>query len=62
MSQEELQRIKVIENTVAGRISLKEAAEYLNLSERQVKRLKQAHDAEEVNWVYHPKNGSRSSA
>jgi len=57
LSQEELQRIKVIENTVAGRISLKEAAEYLNLSERQVKRLKQAHDAEDVNWVYHGNRG-----
>ena len=57
MSQEELQRIKVIENTVAGRISLKEATEYLNLSERQVKRLKQAHDAEDVNWVDHGNRG-----
>ena len=46
LSQEELQRIKVIENTVAGRITVKEAAEYLQLSERQIKRLKQAHDEE----------------
>ena len=57
MSQEELQRIKVIENTVAGRITVREAAEYLNLSERQIKRLKQTHDAEDVNWVYHGNRG-----
>ena len=57
MSQEELQRIKVIENTVAGRITVKEAAEYLRLSERQIKRLRQAHDEEEVGWVYHGNRG-----
>lgn len=59
MSQEELQRIKVIDNTVCGKISVKEAAEYLNLSERQVKRLKKRHDAEDMQWVYH---GNRSRA
>jgi len=33
-----MQRIKVIENAVAGKITVREAAENLNLSERQVKR------------------------
>ena len=40
MSQEQLQRIKVIENAVEGWISVAEAAELLGLSTRQVKRLK----------------------
>ena len=37
MSQEELQRIKVIDNAVTGRISVREASEYINVSERQIK-------------------------
>ena len=61
MSQEELQRIKVIENAVAGRITVREAAEYLRLSERQIKRLKQAHEAEDVTWVHHGNRGRTSA-
>jgi transposase len=57
MSQEQLQRIKVIENAVAGRITVREAAEYLNLSERQVQRLKGMHSAEDASWVYHGNQG-----
>ena len=57
MSQTELQRIKVIENAVAGRITVREAAEHLRLSERQVKRLKGAHDESAENWVYHGNRG-----
>ena len=57
MSQDQLQRIKVIENAVAGRITVSEAAEYLNLSERQVQRLKSVHNAEDASWVYHGNQG-----
>jgi transposase len=57
LSQEQVQRIKVIENAVAGRITIREAAEYLNLSERQVKRLKRAHDEADASWVQHGNRG-----
>ena len=57
MSQEQLQRIKVIENAVEGRISVAEAGELLGLSLRQVKRLKQRYQAREADWVYHGNRG-----
>jgi transposase len=53
LSQKELQRIKVVENAVEGRISVAEAAELLQLSERHVKRLKRAYDAADAGWVHH---------
>lgn len=53
MSQKELQRAKVVENAVEGRLSVCEAAELLQLSERQVKRLKGRYDAENAAWVHH---------
>ncbi|HXM20494.1 MAG TPA: helix-turn-helix domain-containing protein [Terriglobales bacterium] len=40
MSQKEWQRVKVIENAVEGRLRVGEAARLLQLSERQVQRLK----------------------
>jgi transposase len=40
VSQKEFQRVKVIENAVIGRLSVSEAARLLQLSERQVRRLK----------------------
>jgi transposase len=57
LSQEQVQRIKVIENAVSGRITVGEAAEYLNLSERQVKRLKRSHDEADADWVQHGNQG-----
>jgi hypothetical protein len=57
LSQEQVQRIKVIENAVAGRITVREAAEYLILSERQVKRLKRTHDEADPCWVHHGNQG-----
>ena len=57
MSQRELQRIKVIENAVGGVVSVTEAAELLQLSERQVKRLKRRHTAESSEWVRHLNRG-----
>jgi transposase len=53
LSQEQLQRIKVMENVVEGRIGIREAAELLGLSRRQVKRLKKRYRRESVDWVYH---------
>jgi len=53
LSQKQLQRIVVIENAVAGRVSVGEAAEALGRSARQVKRLKQIFDCSEPSWVLH---------
>jgi hypothetical protein len=38
MSQKEFQRVKVIENTAGGRLSVREASRLLQLSARQVQR------------------------
>ena len=59
MSQRELQRVKVIENAVAGRFTVAEAARLLSLSERQVKRLKRRCVPGEVDWVKHGNRGKR---
>jgi transposase len=59
LSQKQLQRIKVVENAVEGRLTVAEAAEMLQLSERQVKRLKRSCRAEDAEWVYH---GNRDRA
>ncbi len=40
LSQKELQRMRVIEKAVDGRLSVREAARLLQRSERQVQRLK----------------------
>jgi transposase len=61
LSQKQLQRIVVIENAGAGRVSVAEAAEALGRSERQVKRLKQVFDCSEPRWVLHG-NQSRAPA
>lgn len=53
MSQKQLQRIVVIENAVAGRLSVAQAAEALHCSPRQVKRLKQRFDPRDATWVLH---------
>ena len=59
MSQKQLQRIKAMENVAQARLTIREAAELLALSQRQVKRLKQRFDAEDVGWVYHGNRGQR---
>jgi transposase len=59
LSQRQLQRIKVIENAVHGRITVAEGAELLQLSERQVKRLKKRHDENRAEWVQHGNVGRR---
>jgi transposase len=57
LSQKELQRIKVVENAVEGRLSVSEAAELLQLSSRQVKRLKAKFDTDDAGWVHHGNQG-----
>ena len=57
MSQSELQRVKVIENAVEGRITVEEASRLLKLSVRQVKRLKGRYRVDEVEWVKHGNRG-----
>src|ERR1700674_4936952 len=57
MSQKEFQRVKVIENAVGGRLSVGEAAGLLQLSERQVQRLKRRYRPDSVAWVHHGNRG-----
>jgi hypothetical protein len=57
LSQRELQRVKVIENAVAGHITVAEAARLLSLSARQVKRLKQRCVPGAVDWARHGNRG-----
>lgn len=60
MTQQELQRVKVIENAVMGRLSVAEAAGVLDLSERQAQRWKARYRAETVDWVRHGNRGRAS--
>jgi transposase len=57
LSQRELQRVKVIENAVLGRITVAEASALLQLGSRQVKRLKASYQADSVDWVRHGNRG-----
>jgi len=50
MSQKEFQRVKVIENAADGRLSVCEASRLLQLSERQVQRLKRRYQPDSVGW------------
>jgi len=57
MSQKEFQRVKVIENAAGGRLSVREASRLLQLSERQVQRLKRRDRPDSVGWVQHSNRG-----
>jgi transposase len=57
MSQKEFQRVKVIENAADGRLSVCEASRLLQLSERQVQRLKRRYRPDSVGWVQHGNRG-----
>src|SRR5271157_4697075 len=56
MSQKEFQRVKVIENAAGGRLSVREASRLLQLSERQVQRLKRRYQPD-FGWVQHGNRG-----
>ena len=53
LSQKELQRMRVIEKAVDGRLSVREAACLLQRSERQVQRLKRRFQPHSAAWVKH---------
>lgn len=57
LSQRELQKVKVIENAVQGRITVQEASGLLQLSRRQVQRLKARYVPDEAGWVRHGNRG-----
>src|SRR6266542_368156 len=57
MSQKEFQRVKVIENAAGGRLSVREASRLLQLSERQMQRLKRRYRPDSVGWVQHGNRG-----
>ena len=57
MSQKEFQRVKVIENAAGGRLSVREASRLLQLSGRQVQRLKRRYQPDSVDWVQHGNRG-----
>jgi transposase len=57
MSQKEFQRVRVIENAAGGRLSVREASCLLQLSERQVQRLKRRYRPDSVGWVQHGNRG-----
>ena len=57
MSQKEFQRVKVLENAAGGRLSVREAARLLQLSERQVQRLKRRYRPDDLGWVQHGNRG-----
>ena len=59
MSQKEFQRVKVIENAAGGRLSVREASRLLQLSERQVQRLKRRYQPDDSGWV---RTGNRGRA
>ncbi|MGH9813218.1 MAG: ISNCY family transposase [Candidatus Acidiferrales bacterium] len=50
----------MIENAVNGKVSVEEASRLLNLSSRQVKRLKRRYQADTVDWVRHGNRGRPS--
>ena len=57
LSQKELQRMRVIEKAVDGRLSVREAACLLQRSERQVQRLKRRFQPHSAAWVRHGNRG-----
>jgi len=57
MSQKEFQRVKVIENAAGGRLSVRDASRLLQLSERQVQRLKRRYRPDSIAWVHHGNRG-----
>ncbi len=57
MSQKELKRVRVVENAAEGRLSVREASRLLQLSERQVQRLKRRYRPDSIDWVRHGNRG-----
>jgi len=56
-SQKQIQRLRVIEKAVDGRLSVSEAAHLLQRSERQVQRLMRRFQPDSVDWLVHGNAG-----
>src|ERR1035437_7730601 len=61
MSQKEFQRVKVIEKGGGGRLTVRDASRLLQLSERQVQRLKRRYRPDSIAWVQHGNRGRSMS-
>ena len=61
MTQKQLQRLKVVENAVQGKLTVEEASTLLVRSARQVKRYKSEFDAKDHRWVLHGNTGREPS-
>jgi transposase len=59
LSQKQLQRLRVIEKAVDGRLSVREAAHLLQRSERQVQRLKHRFQPDSADWLLHGSTGRK---
>ncbi len=61
MTPQEMKKLRVIDQTIAGTITVREAAELLNLSERQVLRLKKGVEQQGAAFVIHKNRGRKPS-
>lgn len=59
MSRKEANRVYVMEKVVSGKMTIQQAAENLNLSERQIKRLKKGMKQEGVAFLAHKNRGRK---
>ena len=59
MTQKEISRLRVINQTIDGVLTIREAAELLGLSERQVLRLKKGVDTEGPAFIIHKNRGRK---
>lgn len=59
LSQKEAKRVYVMEQVVSGKVTVKQAAELLALSERQIKRLKKGMKQEGVAFLAHKNRGRK---
>ncbi len=53
MCQQRISTLKVIESAVGGRLNVREASRLLQLSERQLQRLKRRYQPDSIDWVPH---------
>lgn len=61
MTQQEMKKLRVIDLTIAGNITVREAAELLDLSERQVFRLKKGVLEQGAAFIIHKNRGRKPS-
>ena len=57
MTQQEMKKLRVIDSAIAGNITVREAAVLLNLSERQVFRLKKGVIEQGAAFIIHKNKG-----